>query len=689
VISVLHSSSTTSGQRQGSACILIVDDNPNNLRLLAEMLTGNGYRVKASASGKFALQAAANNPPDLILLDILMPGMDGYEVCRCLKADPRLRNIPVIFISALGETGDKVKAFAVGGVDYISKPFQEAEVLARIKTHLTLRITQKKLQEMVSAKSRQLATRTEEFLEAVSERNTVSRELRESEKNYREIFNATHESIIIHEEETGAILEINKAFEEMLGYTYEEALHLSLKDICPDSPAFGPMNPSGLIGKVVSEGLQIAEWQCCRKNGTMFWGEITLKKSEIGGQGRVITVIRDISERKKAAQQQKKLESQLRQAQKMEAIGTLAGGIAHDFNNILTGVFGYIDLAKIHSDQPEQLQNDLDRLANSAIRARDLVKQILTFSRQSDAEIQPLQPHLVINEALKLLRASIPPNIDIQSTVPDSGMILADPTQIHQVVMNLCTNSYHAMKQKGGTLTVTLEQMSLEPNDQPVLSAILAAGPYLLLTVSDTGIGMTRATIDKIFDPYFTTKPKEEGTGLGLSVTLSIVKNYGGHISVYSEPGRGSTFKVYLPKVSSDMQVIPETARGSVMGGTEHILVVDDDQTIVMMMKEMLISLGYRVSVCSNGMDAFRAIELHPDAFQLMISDLIMPQMTGMELGKKVMMKAPQLKMILCTGLADTKNGDLLGQAGFRRRLMKPVIMRDLAYAVREVLDEP
>ncbi len=792
--------------------ILLVDDNPNNLKLLTAMLIENGYKVKASNSGRFALQAVHSSPPDLILLDIMMPEMNGYEVCEKLKCDPKSSEIPVIFISALGEASDKIKAFAVGGVDYVSKPFHEAEVLARVHTHLTYRRMQIELEGMVQHRTNQLETKTEELLEEVDERKQVVKTLKTTEQNYREIYNATSESIFIHDAQTGAILEANHAVDEMFGYSVDESLQLNLSDIYAPSTPFSTLNAIVFFQKAVIEGPIVIEWLCLKKNGEAFWAEVALKKSKIGGRGRVIAVIRDISDRKKAEQklmdsevkyrqlfentnegmvviqngifkicnpaalaiygytcqemtikrfydmvhsqdrpkaaqllepdiqpkkltplqtlriiskdglekylesksvsidwegtsatliffteitksyiievQKKRLESQLRQAQKMEAIGTLAGGIAHDFNNILAAIFGYIDLAKIHIEKPHQLQKDITQLHNGAIRARDLVKQILTFSRQADKEIQPLQPDIIIKETLKLLRASIPSNIEIRSDIPDAGMILADPTQLHQIVMNLCTNSYHAMVDKGGILAVSLKQVGLNENELKVSSTMLKAGSYLILEVSDTGTGMNKATIDKIFDPYFTTKTKEEGTGLGLSVVHSIVQNYRGHISVYSEPGQGSSFKIYLPSISQAEETSLDEGQSVMAGGDEHILIVDDEKVLVMMMEDMLTSLGYTVTAFTTSDDAVKAFERQPDKFALIITDMVMPKISGLELAQRIQQKKSDAKIILCTGFSDKLQGDNIELPCFKKRLMKPIVMSELAKTVREVLDK-
>ncbi len=791
--------------------VLLVDDNPNNLKLLTKILQEGGYTIKASTSGKFALKTVRTTPPDLILLDIMMPEMDGYEVCRQLKEDSDTADIPVIFISALSGTQDKLKAFEAGGVDYVSKPFQEAEVLARVNTHLTLRKISQTLEGLVEYRTSQLAVKDEELKIEAEVRKQVSLELHKSEQQYREIFNATDEAILIHDGTTGAILDANQATQTMFGYSQETTLNLTIEELSKGTSPYNQAEAISYMHKANQGEPQEFEWLCKRKNKELFWGEINLKSSVIGGQRRVIAVIRDISERKDAEKelkdseekyrqlfenanegmaviqdgafvffnpktlmifgyrrkelsaksfedmvfpddreiatklfktklqsdntsklfplrviakdgyakyiesksisinwvgkpatlvfltditkrhaaelQQKKLESQLRQAQKMEAIGTLAGGIAHDFNNILAGIFGYTQLAQLNIEKTDGVKKYLEQIYDSAVRARDLVQQILTFSRQAEVELQPMDPRLVIREVLRLLRASIPATIEITEELVATNMILADPTHIHQIVMNLCTNSYHAMQDKGGTLSISLKDIRLEESETILKSIVPKKGSYIILTVSDTGIGMSKAMIEKIFDPYFTTKQKEEGTGLGLSVVHGIVENCGGYISVYSEPGLGATFKVYIPSISQKEKCSSEKPLGPMPTGSEHILVVDDEKNIVETMEQMLRSLGYQVTGHTKSAEAIQDFADRSEDFALVITDMNMPHMDGVELIKQLHALQSDISAILCTGFSKSIHEKKYVGFDFQKILMKPVIMRDLATAVREVLD--
>lgn len=400
----------------------------------------------------------------------------------------------------------------------------------------------------------------------------------------------------------------------------------------------------------------------------------------IGDKKYFIGVGIDISEKKK-------LETELQQAQKMEAIGTLAGGIAHDFNNILTAILGYTEMAKDEINDVESLRIDLDEVLMGAERAKELVKQILTFSRKNDQELQPLKIQRVIKEALKLLRSTIPTTIEIKQDINfDCDAILADPTQIHQVIMNLCTNAYHAMRETGGVLGVSLK--SVELTQDIVDNTInLSPGRYIRLEISDTGSGIPKEVQDRIFEPYYTTKPKGEGTGLGLAVAHGIITNLNGDITLYSEVNSGTTFRIYLPVVTSASESMQKKTTPVLPTGDERILLVDDDPTIAQLITKILIKLGYNVTTFTNSADAMQKFYQLPDAFDLIITDMTMPYMTGAELSKNILKIRPDMKIIMCTGFSDLINEDKAKAIGICDYIMKPVVKNNLAVVVRKVLD--
>ncbi len=383
----------------------------------------------------------------------------------------------------------------------------------------------------------------------------------------------------------------------------------------------------------------------------------------------------------------KENETILRQSQKMEAIGVLAGGIAHDFNNILSPIIGYVEIMMDEIQEDSQYQHYLKEVFDAAMRASELVKQILTFSRQAEKEIKPLQMTVIIKEVLKLIRASIPSTIKIEKKIDNNcSMVMADPTQIHQITMNLITNAFHAMEENGGKLCVELAEVNLSISDLGNFD--LNPGLYICLSVSDTGIGIDKANIDRIFDPYFTTKEIKKGTGLGLSVVHGIVTSYGGNIKVYSEPGKGSIFNVYIPGIETATGINEKKDFTQIQGGYEHILLVDDEEQISRMEKQLLESLGYQVTIRTSSIDALKVFQSTPDKFDLVITDMTMPNMTGERLAIKIKEIRNEIPVIICTGFSEKISNEKALALGINGFLMKPITKRDLAEKIRKILDD-
>jgi len=378
----------------------------------------------------------------------------------------------------------------------------------------------------------------------------------------------------------------------------------------------------------------------------------------------------------------------LRQAQKMEALGTLAGGIAHDFNNILGVIIGYTEMAQMETDEGSSPQSSFQEVLKAANRAKDLVKQILAFSRQGEQEKRPVQVGLITNEALKMLRASLPSTIEIQKDVQSKAAVMADPTQIHQVLMNLCTNAAHAMRREGGILSVSLQDVRIE-QDFIAPNSELLYGPYVRLTVKDTGHGIAPFILDRIFDPFFTTKKQGVGTGLGLSVVHGIVKSHGGAIEVESVPGQGTSFHVFFPAMEAAVEK-PVVQAGALPSGSECILIVDDEPGLAKTTMQMLERLGYLVEFRTNGVDALEAVRAraHENRFDLVITDMTMPHLTGADLARELFKLDPQLAVVLCTGFSERMDPEKAQKLGIQGFLMKPFALRDLAEMVRRVLDE-
>jgi signal transduction histidine kinase/ActR/RegA family two-component response regulator len=381
-----------------------------------------------------------------------------------------------------------------------------------------------------------------------------------------------------------------------------------------------------------------------------------------------------------------RLEQELMQAQKMEAIGTLAGGIAHDFNNILSAILGYAELAQEDCPPGSPVANDLDEVVQAANRARDLVKQILAFSRQAKTTMIALQPSAIIKESIKLLRSSLPATIDIRQDIDeDTGLILADPTQIHQIVMNLCTNAYHSMEETGGTLSLSLKKKILSQADLVDVPQV-QPGNFVQLSIEDNGKGIAPGIRERIFDPYFTTKETGKGTGMGLAIVHGIVKSYGGFVTYNSQLGKGTVFDIALPSHKED--TAPETEPSEVIPvGTERILLIDDENVLVEMGQVMLEKLGYRVTVRTNSLEALTTFKNQPDAFDLVITDQTMPGITGIDLAREMLQIRPNLPIILCTGHSNLVSAENARSMGIREFAQKPLTRKDIAGIIRKVLD--
>ncbi len=402
----------------------------------------------------------------------------------------------------------------------------------------------------------------------------------------------------------------------------------------------------------------------------------------------IIAEARDITEYKLAARERKKIAVQMEKSQKMEAIGTLAGGIAHDFNNILSGILGYAQLAEMNLDNPIKAKGHIAQVTKGAQRAAGLVQQILTFSRQTEYEKHPLSLYLVVKETLKLLRSSIPTIIEINEDIVSRAKVLADPTQMHQVIMNLCTNAYHAMGETGGVLTVKLDEVEIS-NARDVFGHGIKNGRYLKLEITDTGLGMDKKTLLKAFDPYFTTKEVGKGTGFGLALVYAIVEEHDGYIQIESSVGQGSSFFVYLPAVKPKADHASNLKEEKPLkGGTEKIMVVDDEEDIRLIFQEFLIEYGYIVQTFENGFKAFEAFEKTPDQFDLVVTDMTMPQMTGDELARNLLKVRQDIPIILCTGYSETISEAEILEIGVRKYLQKPVSNKELAGLIREILDK-
>lgn len=526
-------------------------------------------------------------------------------------------------------------------------------------------------------------TRTKKLQIEVNERFLAQEALKKSEEKYRNVVEYASEGIFVAQDMVFKFC--NPRVAEVIGFPLEELKNKSFAEIIhPDDREMVLERHKRRL-----KGEQFQEYYPFRvitRVGKIKWVEIKPVLIQWEGKSASLNFLSDITERKKVEDERQRLESQLLHAQKMESIGTLAGGIAHDFNNILSAVIGYTELTLDHVPEDGIARFNLERVLASANRAKEMVKQILAFSRKGEGERKPIQLKEVVEELLTLLRSTFPTTIEIHRDLAEStNPVLANKSEMHRVVMNLCTNASHAMKEDGGILSVSLKEVDLAPGCTN--GKDLEPGRYQQLTVSDTGVGMTPEIMSRIFEPYFTTKKEGEGTGMGLSVVHGIVKSCGGDITVFSTPGKGTTVHVFLPITGEKRaEEMTRQIEEPVRGGNETVLVVDDEPFIAELSKDVLENLGYRVIMKTGGMEALEVFKADPGKFHLAVVDQTMPHMTGIQLTREIKKIRPKFPVILCTGFSDAINEENYKMYGIDAFLMKPILPKELGMLVRKIL---
>lgn len=509
---------------------------------------------------------------------------------------------------------------------------------------------------------------------------------RESEQRFRSYFEMGLIGMAMITPD-GEWLHYNDRLCEILGYSREELAKTTWATLSLKAEWTDDQRRLRRILNHTSENYQ-SEKHFIHKDGGIVWSEVSVSciRNEDGTATQLVVMVQDITLKKQAEEKAKQLQAQLIQAQKLEAIGTLAGGIAHDFNNILAAVIGYADMAKDTAPEGSALAHDLEQVLKAGHRAKDLVKQILAFSRETDTKPIHFFPSIIVREVIQLLRPTLPSTIAIGQRIDQqAGPVLIDPTQLHQILMNLCTNAFHAMEENGGRLDISLKTCQVEAAQLPASTTALP-GDYVQLTVADTGTGIAPAIRNRIFDPFFTTKAMGKGTGMGLSIVHGIVSSRDGFITVDSTPGAGTTFNVFLP-----LAIPPGLAEEEhdELTGTrgEHILFVDDEEVLTSMTANMLQRLGYRVTVRSSSLEALTTFQNHPDQFDLVITDQTMPGMTGMDLARRMLQIRPDMPIILCTGFSALVTEEKVKSLGVKALALKPLTKKDLAILTRKVLN--
>jgi PAS domain S-box-containing protein len=486
----------------------------------------------------------------------------------------------------------------------------------------------------------------------------------------------------------GHYIDVNPALARMYGYGSPEELMHSVSDITKDIYV-DPNIRNEFKQRINKDGFVLGlEYQIRRKDDSVLW-ICEHARSVKDADGHVLYyegTIQDITRRKEAENAKSKLEAQLRQSQKMEAIGTLAGGVAHDFNNILTAILGFTELALDHVPPGHDAHPYLEQVMTGGQRARELVKQMLAFGRHSNAEWTAVRLSLVVKEALKLINAGFPKDIRcIKSFHTERDWVMADPNQLHQIIVNLCVNAQHAMRANGGELRISIDLVRNAAED--AISPGLKAGNYIHMSVNDTGHGMSQDVMDRIFEPFFTTKPQGEGTGLGLSVVHGIVASHGGAITVESVVGIGTTFHVYLPAMGRALETPNAEASAPAIPGHGRILYVDDEDMIGCMVRIRLTQLGYRVTTRSDSVEALRTFKKDPHAFDLVITDYSMPNMTGLALGLEIKRLRPEIPMILCSGLLQESANSIANKSLFCDVIMKPFDFPAFSRRIRAIIE--
>ncbi len=641
--------------------ILTIDDEFYIRQSIRNYLEDYGFIVFEAENGQKGLEVFDRENPDLVLLDLRMPEMDGLEVLEIFKN--KAPDIPLVVASGTGNISAVVEALHLGAWDYILKPIEDMSVLYH-SVQKCLKASQLKKE------NKQYQERLEEL---VKER---THELQQSEDRYKAIFEYTETAAIIIEPDD-TISMVNSKFCEFAGMDSQDIAGRK-KWIDFVAPEDIELIRNYIDAKVNLKIDDYAPMQYeIRFIGNNEKKYVYVSLGVIPGTDRAVVSLLDVTEKKKAEQRWHGLEKQLRKAQKMEAIGTLAGGIAHDLNNILSPFLGYADMIMRSSDPEAIVYKRSVKIQKAALRAADLVSQILSFNLRGEQKKRMIKIHPVSKEVLNLLKGTIPSTITIVDNIDSNcGSIEADPTQIHQVIMNLCTNAYHAMEQTGGTLTVGLKEITLTVADMVEYPNLTGGkGVYFSIEVSDTGCGMSNDVVDRIFDPYFTTKGEGKGTGLGLAIVYGIVKSCKGDIRVKTKPDKGTTFTILLPvaDIENNIENRETITKSFKAGSGERLLVVDDDKNIARMYKEGFEFLGYNVELFFSSLEALDFFKENYHTIDLVVTDQTMPGRIGFDLAKDMLAIKKDIPIILCSGYPGMINKMKIKEAGIKSFIIKPV----------------
>ena len=662
------------------ARVLIVDDERHNRDLIEVMLAAEGFQLVQAASGEEALAAIARQRPDLILLDVMMPGMSGYEVAAKIKASATTKSIPIIMVTALDNREAKMLGLSAGAEDFLTKPVDRAELSVRVRNLLRLKAYgdyHDKYSEMLEG---EVMARTADLVAQTKALEHTASALRKSKERTNYALGAARTGVWQVDLATGRAT-WSETMAPLFGVTFDAS----------------PTDSEGALGLIHADDRQMVEkamaeasrggadveveFRVVWPDGVTHWlaARGRLLRDAGGRPARLLGIGTDISE-------QKALEAQFRQSQKMEAVGQLAGGVAHDFNNLLTAILGYSNFV-IDTLEPEDARRaDMDEVIKAGHRAAGLTRQLLAFSRKQVLKPTSVDVNALITGMHQLLSRLIGEHVNlVKILAPDLVAVRADRGQLEQVLMNLVVNARDAMP-TGGRLAI--ETANAELDESLMGNVVVQPGSYVMLAVSDSGIGMSEETRQRLFEPFFTTKDSGRGTGLGLTTVHGIVKQSGGYIWVYSEQGKGTSFKVFLPRAQRDDEVEQDTEnRGAAATGTERVLVVEDDEPVRHLMREILERAGYGVEDAPNAQLAEALFAEDGKRFSLLVTDVIMPGSNGPSLFERLAERSPDLKVLYVSGYTDdtiAQQGQLKPDVAF---LQKPFTSDALSRRVREVLD--
>lgn len=661
--------------------ILAIDDNRDNLLVLQAVLSDNlpGAKIMTAQNGPSGLQMARAEEPDVILLDIVMPDMDGYEVCRRLKADEQTQTIPVLVLTALRtDRNSRIKALETGAEGFLAKPFDEVELIAQIRAMAKVKVANN-LQQMEKEQLLALVEeRTRDLQQEIAEKTQAEVALLESNRLMDSLLQTIPFPLDIVDRH-GRILFMSSLMAQVVGKNTTEGycweLYRDNRQQCSNCPITLPIQ-IGKTASIESHGVF---------GGRIF--EIFHTGMFYKGQEALMEIFFDITERTRAREEREKLQAQFIQAQKMESVGRLAGGVAHDFNNMLGVILGYVELVMDEVEPTQPIFEDLQEIRMAAERSADLTRQLLAFARKQVISLKVLDLNEVIEDMLKMLRRLMGEDIDLV-WLPGTGLwpIKMDPSQIDQLLANLCVNARDAIV-GNGKVTIKTERAVLDEaycyNHEG-----FSPGEYVLLVIIDNGCGMENEILNKVFEPFFTTKEKGQGTGLGLATVYGVIKQNNGFINISSEPGQGTTIKIYVPRHTGQAeQVQQEHSIVKNLQGHETILLVEDELATLKMATALLKSLGYTVLSAATPSDALELANTYGGQIHLLMTDVIMPEMNGRDLAKQLLKCHPDLKQLFISGYT----ADVIAHHGVLHEgihfIQKPFSKSDLALTLRELLE--